>query len=231
MRRWSPLAVCLLLVLAGCSAGPALQATPERPETFTAQTMVDHAVESERVAVFNRIVRQEDGIEGELNVSCHGRPLSRTTDRAVVAVACWPSPYVADGAAVETGPEFALYVFADGRIRTLRSREARSVSVNETTPESLWLANTAPTDRTVTVRLGNTSDRSVLDGERLDATAGLRLSGLPDWSTDRLRVEAGGHSVALDPWQYRFRALPLVYVSPNGSLRALTLEYPLSGVE
>lgn len=230
MRRWVPLAVCLLLVLAGCSGQPALQDTPEKPQSFTNQTMVDYAAASERVSMYNGIMSREGGVEGELSVNCDGRPLYRTQERAVVTVACRASPYVSDGGHAETWPHFYLYVFDDGAIETIRPTESGAVTLNESARESVWFVNTDASNRTATVELRskNASNATVLDAEPLAANEGRWLTGLPDRATNWLRFEVGNRSVRLDEWTDYFDTLTTVYVAPDGTLHTVRFEYPLS---
>lgn len=230
MRKQSLLAVCLCLVLAGCSGQPTLQDTPERPDERTNETMVEYATESERVAMYNGIVQQEDGVEGDLNVSCEGRILYQTQERSVVTVACRASPYESDGADVETWPRFSLHVFDDGTTSVARPSEARTVTVNESAHGSLWVVNTDTSDRNVTVRMlsTNASNATVLDREQLSTNEGVALTGLPDRSTNWLRVEVGKQSVRLNEWQDYFDTRTAVYIDTDGTPRAVTFEYPIS---
>lgn len=230
MSRWRPLLVCALLVLAGCGTQPTLRDTPERPDELTNRTMVDYAVESERVSLYNRIIENEGGVEGDLNVTCHGRPLYTTSERAVVTVACFTSPYVANGAHVETWPHFSLHVFHDGTTSVVRPSEARTVVLNESDHTSLWIANSDASDRSVTARLlsENASNATVLDGQRLPSNEGVRLIGVPDRATNWLRVEVGEQRLRLDEWQNSGYSIVAVYIDADGTPRAVTIEYPLS---
>lgn len=230
VRRLVLLSVSLLLVLAGCSSQPALQGTPEKPESFTNQTMVDYATESERVTMYNGIISREGDVEGDLTVNCDGRPLYQTEERAVVTVGCRASPYVSNGGHAETWPHFYLYVFEGREVRTIRPSESGVVTLNESAHESVWLTNTGTTNRTVTIELRsqNASNATVLDAEPFAANEGLWLGGLHDRATNWLWVEVGNRSVRLDAWQDYFDTLTTVYIAPDGTLHTARFEYPLS---